>query len=273
MSVFNIFKKAKDIAINVGPVWTTIVYQDKVITNVPSVVAMKGEKAVATGIRALEMEDDTPDGVRVIHPMKDGVINDFNATEQLVKNLLANAFGHCSLFGQRFNMIWVIPPSMTEVERNAIRDIASHLGDRSVRMVLAPLAATIGIGKNVNSPEGRLIIDVGATTTDISIVSLGGLVCCKTILADWQKDNTRCFEKIGDAVNEVLEQTPPELRDDIEGAALIGDGAYLKGLDTYLQQRIGIGFHIAREPELAAVKGAEVALRYEEEGHYYFLIR
>lgn len=273
MSAFNFLKKAKDIAINVGPVWTTIVYQDKVITNVPSVVAIKGEKAVATGIRALEMENCAPEGVRIIHPMKDGVITDFNATEQLVKNLLTNAFGHCGLSGQRFNMIWVIPPGMTEVERCAIRDIASHLGDRSVRMVFAPLAATIGIGKNVNSPEGRLIIDVGATTTDISTVSLGGLVCSKTILADWQKDNTCCFEKIGDAVNEVLEQTPPELRADIEkeGASLIGDGAYLNGLDTYLRQHIGIQFHIAEEPELAAVTGADYALRYKE--HYFFFIR
>lgn len=273
MNAFNLFKKAKDIAINVGPVWTTIVHQGNIVTSVPSVVAMKDGKLLASGIRALEMETDKPNGVRIIHPIKDGVIIDFNAMEMLVGSLLTKSFGRCGHFGQRFNMVWVISTSITDVERCAIRDIASHLGDGSVRMVFAPLAATIGIGKNVNSPEGRMIIDVGASTTDISTVSLGGLVNNTSILTDWKKENTKCFEKIADAVGTILEQTPPELSNDIEkdGAYLIGDGAFLKGLDSYLQHRFGISFHIAKDPELAAVIGADFALQYKE--HYFFFVR
>ncbi len=273
MRIFNLFKTHKNIAIDVGTVWTKVVYRGNVVINAPSVIALKNEEVVAVGIRALEMESNPPLGVKVIHPIKDGVISDYIAIEKLVQNLLTNTFGRCGTFGQKLNMGWVMPTGITEADQCAIRDIASHLGDGAVRMVYTPLAATIGIGKNVNSPEGRMIIDVGPSTTDISTVSLGGLVNNTSILTDWKKENTKCFEKIADAVGTILEQTPPELRNDIEkdGAYLIGDGAFLKGLDSYLQHRFGISFHIAKDPELAAVIGADFALQYKE--HYFFFVR
>lgn len=273
MRIFNPFKPHKNIAIDVGTVWTKVVFRGNIVINAPSVIALKNEEVVAVGIRALEMESNPPLGVKVIHPIKDGVISDYIAIKKLVQNLLTNTFGRCGTFGQKLNMVWVIPTGITEVEQCTIRDIASHLGDGAVRMVYTPLAATIGIGKNVNSPEGRLIIDVGASTTDISIVSLGGLVCSESILTDWKKDNTLCFEKVGVAIKDILEKTPPELRNDIEkeGANLIGDGAFLRGLDTYLNNRFGISFLIAKDPDLVAVKGADIALQYKE--HYYFFVR
>ena len=178
MSLFNLFNKPEDIAIDLGEANTVIVHNGKVIINEPTIVAKRGNKILAAGNKAKQWAESHNDGVQIVFPMSDGVLCDYFATEFLLKDLLTKAFGNCGSWGQKFNMTIVVPPFMTEVELCGIRTIARNVGGREVYMLFSPLANAIGLGIDPLNYDCNLIVDVGYSTTLVSIVAHGGIVNC-----------------------------------------------------------------------------------------------
>lgn len=181
MSMFNFFNKPEDIAIDLGEANTVIVHNGKVIINEPTIVAKRGNKILAAGNKAKQWTESHNEGVQIVYPLSDGVLCDFAATEFLMKELLTKAFGHCGSWGQKFNMTIVVPPFMTEVELCGIRTIARNVGGREVYMLFSPLANAIGLGIDPLSYDCNLIIDIGCSTTLVSIVAHGGIVNCLSL--------------------------------------------------------------------------------------------
>lgn len=254
MSIFNIFKKAKDIAIDLGPERTVVVHNGEVVIDEPTVVAMKGESMIEVGTEAASIEANAPSDIRVVRPLSNGVIYDFNATESLVRGFLEKAFGKCGFWGQKFNMMLVVPTDITQVEICAIKDIAKHCGSRKTYMVFRPLATAVGLDIDVQSPAGKAILDIGASTTDLTTISLGGIVESRTLLIS--TDSNISLKKVGNAIIEMLDQTPEELRHDIveDGIYLIGDEP-LK-IAQCLPENYQVKFNVSKERGPIAAMGA-----------------
>ena len=174
MSFFsNLFR---DIAIDLGTANTLIFIKGKgVVLNEPSIVARERNtgKIVAIGHEALLMHEKTHPGIITIRPLASGVIADYEATEELIKGLINKTKSQFS-FGIR-RMVIGIPSGITEVEKRAVRDSAEHVGAREVYLVTEPMAAAIGIGLDVKEPMGNMIVDIGGGTTEIAVISLGGI--------------------------------------------------------------------------------------------------
>ncbi len=174
MSFFsNLFR---DIAIDLGTANTLIFIRGKgVVLIEPSIVARERNtgKIVAIGHEALLMHEKTHPGIVTIRPLANGVIADYEATEELIKGLINKTKTKFS-FGIR-RMVIGIPSGITEVEKRAVRDSAEHVGAREVYLITEPMAAAIGIGLDVKEPMGNMIVDIGGGTTEIAVISLGGI--------------------------------------------------------------------------------------------------
>ena len=174
MSFFsNLFR---DIAIDLGTANTLIFIRGKgVVLNEPSIVARERNtgKIVAIGHEALLMHEKTHPGIVTIRPLANGVIADYEATEELIKGLINKTKTQFSLGIRR--MVIGIPSGITEVEKRAVRDSAEHVGAKEVYLVTEPMAAAIGIGLDVKEPMGNMIVDIGGGTTEIAVISLGGI--------------------------------------------------------------------------------------------------
>lgn len=166
----------QDVAIDLGTANTLIYIRDKgVVLNEPSIVARERNsgKVVAIGHDALLMHEKTHPGIVTIKPLSNGVIADYEATEELIKGLINKTKSQFSL-GIR-KMVIGIPSGTTEVEKRAVRDSAEHVGAKEVYLVVEPMAAAIGIGIDVKEPMGNMIVDIGGGTTEIAVISLGGI--------------------------------------------------------------------------------------------------
>ena len=174
----------QDIAIDLGTANTLIIHNDKVVVDQPSIVAIdrKSEKVIAVGKRAQQMHGKSHEGIKTIRPLKDGVIADFGASEQMIRELvrtipnLRNKF-----FSPSLRMVICIPSGITQVEERAVKDSAEQIGAKEVYLIHEPMAAAIGIGIDVLEPKGNMIIDIGGGTTEIAVLALGGIVCDKSI--------------------------------------------------------------------------------------------
>jgi rod shape-determining protein MreB and related proteins len=127
------------------------------------------------------MHGKTPDNIKTVRPLRDGVIADFYAAEQMMRGLIKMATSKKRLFSPNLRMVICVPSGSTEVELRAVRDSAEHAGGRDVYMIFEPMAAAIGIGIDVEAPEGNMIVDIGGGTTEIAIISLGGIVANKSL--------------------------------------------------------------------------------------------
>ena len=175
-----------DLAIDLGTANTLIYAPGRgIILNEPTVVAIRhsgSQKIVAAvGLDAKQMLGRTPANISAIRPMKDGVIADFNAAEQMIRGMIKMINPKPRLFSPALKMVVCIPSGSTEVELRAVRDSAEHAGGRDVYMIYEPMAAAIGIGIDVEAPEGNMIVDIGGGTTEIAVISLGGIVSNKSI--------------------------------------------------------------------------------------------
>lgn len=179
----SLFSLTKEVAIDLGTANTIIIHNGKIVVNAPSIVTLdnRTDKLVAVGHKAQQMEGRTPSGMRVVRPLKDGVIADFAAAEQMIRGLLKSAFGSKSFFSPSLRMVVCIPSGSTEVEIRAVRDSSEHAGGRDVYMIYEPMAAALGIGIDVLAPEGNMIVDIGGGTTEIAVISLGGIVSNRSI--------------------------------------------------------------------------------------------
>ena len=175
----------RDIAIDLGTANTLIIHNGKVIINEPSIIAIdkNTNKMLAVGKQAMQMHEKTHDNIKTIRPLKDGVIADFDAAEQMIKGMIKMIDrGRFSFFTPLFDKIVVcIPSGITDVEKRAVRDSAEHTGAKEVYMIHEPIAAAIGIGINIADPVGCMIVDIGGGTTEIAVIALSGIVCDQSI--------------------------------------------------------------------------------------------
>lgn len=179
----NLFSFTQDLAIDLGTANTIIISNGDIVVDEPSVVALDrhSEKMIAVGGPAKRMYEKTNDNIRVIRPLRDGVIADFNACEQMMRGLIKKAHGGKRLFSPSLRMVIGVPSGSTEVELRAVRDSAEHAGGRDIYLLYEPMAAAIGVGIDVNAPEGNMVVDIGGGTTEIAVISLGGIVANNSI--------------------------------------------------------------------------------------------
>jgi len=168
----------KEIAIDLGTANTIIIYNDKVVVDEPSIVAIdrKTEKIIAVGKKALMMHGKTHQDIITIRPLRDGVIANFQAAEFMIREMIKMINPKKSLFPPSLKMVVCIPSGITEVEERAVRDSAEQAGAKEVRLIHEPMAAAIGIGIDVLEPTGNMIVDIGGGTSEIAVIALGGIV-------------------------------------------------------------------------------------------------
>ncbi len=181
MSWFNFF--TQEIAIDLGTANTLIIHNDKVVVDEPSIVAVDRTtgKVIAVGRQAQQMHGKTHENIKTIRPLKDGVIADFKAAEDMIKGMIRMINPGRRLFTPNLRMVICIPSGITEVEKRAVKDSSEHAGAKEVYLIHEPMAAAIGIGIDVEEPMGNMIIDIGGGTSEIAVIALGGIVCDKNI--------------------------------------------------------------------------------------------
>ncbi|MEA3354072.1 MAG: rod shape-determining protein [Campylobacterota bacterium] len=176
---------SSDMAIDLGTANTLVSIKGKgIIINEPSVVAVQHDrygrdKILAVGGEAKQMIGKTPVNIQAVRPMKDGVIADFEMTERMIRYFIEKAHNRKTFVRPR--IIICIPHGITQVERKAVKESALSAGAREVFLVEEPMAAAIGAGIPVSSPDGYVVVDIGGGTTEIGVTSLGGLVLSKSI--------------------------------------------------------------------------------------------
>lgn len=180
MGLFNFL--TQEIAIDLGTANTIIIHNDKVVVDEPSIVAKdrSSNKVIGIGRVAQQMHGKTHENIKTIRPLKDGVIADFHAAEHMIRGMIKMIPGS-KLLTPSFRMVICIPSGITEVEKRAVKDSAEHAHAKEVYMIYEPMAAAIGIGIDVEEPQGNMIIDIGGGTSEIAVIALGGIVCDKSI--------------------------------------------------------------------------------------------
>jgi len=152
-----------------------------VVLNEPSVVAINREtnEILAVGEEARLMLGRTPSNIVAVRPLRDGVISDYDITERMLKYFIRKACGSGRLFKPQIMVC--VPSGVTEVERRAVVDAATQAGGKSVYLMEEPVAAAIGAGLDIAKPDGCMVIDIGGGTTDIAVISLGGIVASASV--------------------------------------------------------------------------------------------
>ncbi|MDA1018950.1 MAG: rod shape-determining protein [Bacteroidetes bacterium] len=174
----------ESIAIDLGTANTLIIHNDKVVVDSPSIVAIdkRTDKIIAVGHEANLMQGKTHENIKTVRPLKDGVIADFNASEQMISLLIKSIPAlNKRFFTPSLKMVICIPSGITEVEMRAVRESAERVNGREVYLIHEPMAAAIGIGVDIMQPKGNMIVDIGGGTTEIAVIALAGIVCDKSI--------------------------------------------------------------------------------------------
>jgi rod shape-determining protein MreB len=173
---------SNDLAIDLGTANTLVYVRGRgIICSEPSVVVVRrdNKKPIAVGLEAKEMVGKTPANIVTIRPMKDGVIADFDATEEMLKYFITKVHNRKSFISPR--VIIGVPSGITQVEQRAVKDAAHASGAREVYLIEEPMAAALGVGLPVGEPSGNMIVDIGGGTTDVAVISLDGIVFSKAV--------------------------------------------------------------------------------------------
>lgn len=180
MKLFSLFKQ--ELAIDLGTANTLIIQDGEVVVDEPSIVAInrKTGETIAVGSKAMQMHEKTHEDIKTIRPLRDGVIADFQAAENMIKGLI-NMIGRRKRFFSHLKMVICIPSGITEVEKRAVFDSADHVDSKETYLIHEPMAAALGIGLEVEEPVGNMIIDIGGGTTEIAVIALSGIVCDQSI--------------------------------------------------------------------------------------------
>ena len=182
MNFLNFSLKSKDIGIDLGTANTLVTLKGKgVVLKEPSVVAIdkRSGKILATGFEAKEMIGRTPESIKAVRPLKDGVIADFTATQLMLKNIVAKVCQRYNAWKPR--VVVGVPSGITEVEERAVEEAVLRAGAREVYLIEEPMAAAIGANLDVAEPTGNIIVDIGGGTTEVAVVSLGGVVVSNSL--------------------------------------------------------------------------------------------
>ena len=173
---------SNDIGVDLGTANTLIYVKDKgVVLREPSVVAMHAgtHEVLAVGDEAKRMLGRTPGSIVAIRPLKDGVIADFEVTEAMLRHFIQKVHNRRSMVSPR--VVVAVPSGITEVEKRAVKDSATRAGAREVYLIEEPMASAIGVGLPVQEPAGNMIVDMGGGTTEVAIISLAGIVFCRSV--------------------------------------------------------------------------------------------
>ncbi|MGE4282700.1 MAG: rod shape-determining protein [Clostridia bacterium] len=173
---------SRDIGIDLGTANTLVHVKNKgILVREPSVVAMNKNtgEVLAVGDEAKNMIGRTPGNIMAIRPMKDGVIADFDITQSMLKYFIRKAFSTHSLFKPR--VVICVPSGVTEVEKRAVEEAALQAGAREVYLIEEPMAASIGANLPVDEPTGSMVVDIGGGTSEVAVISLGGIVTSKSL--------------------------------------------------------------------------------------------
>ncbi|SMC09221.1 rod shape-determining protein [Nitratiruptor tergarcus] len=199
---------SNDMGIDLGTANTLVLSRGEgIIINEPSVVAIKKDKfgrqrILAVGHEAKEMVGKTPGDITAIRPMKDGVIADFDITEKMIRYFIEKAHKRKAFIRPR--IIICVPYGLTQVERKAVKESALSAGAREVYLIEEPMAAAIGAGLPVKEPQGSLVVDIGGGTTEIGVISLGGLVVSKSIRVAGDKIDNAIIDYIKKKYNLII---------------------------------------------------------------------
>lgn len=180
MGIFGLF--SKDMGIDLGTANTLVYVKGKgIIVREPSVVAIqtKTNEVMAVGAEAKRMIGRTPGNIVAIRPMKDGVIADFDVTQNMIKYFIRKAYQRKNFVQPR--VVICVPSGVTEVEKRAVEEAAQQAGAREAYLIEEPMAASIGANLPVQEPTGSMVVDIGGGTTEVAIISLGGIVTSKSI--------------------------------------------------------------------------------------------
>ena len=169
----------QELAMDLGTANTVIFQNDQIVLDEPSIVAIDNDtgKCRALGQKAKLMHERVNPGIKTIRPLKDGVIADFEAAEMMIRGFIKQVNNKSrSLFAPNIRIVIGIPSGSTEVEIRAVRDSSEHAGGKDVYLIYEPMAAALGIGLDVEAPKGNMVVDIGGGTTEIAVISLGGIV-------------------------------------------------------------------------------------------------
>jgi len=212
----------REIAIDLGTANTVIIYNDKVVVDEPSIVAIERStnKIIAVGKKAQMMHGKTHDNIKTIRPLKDGVIADFQSAEHMLREMIKMINHKKTLFPPALKMVICIPSGITEVEERAVKDSAEQAGAKEVKLIHEPMAAAIGIGIDVMEPNGNMVIDIGGGTSEIAVIALGGIVNNKSIRIAGDEFNADIEEYMRKQHNIVIGERTSELIKIEVGAAM-----------------------------------------------------
>lgn len=169
----------QELAIDLGTANTVIFQNDQIVLDEPSIVALDNNtgKPIALGHQAKLIQDRENPGIKTVRPLRDGVIADFNAAEMMIRGFIKQVNSkRRSIFTPNLKIVVGIPSGSTDVEIRAVRDSAEHAGGRDIYLIFEPMAAALGIGLDVEAPKGSMVVDIGGGTTEIAVISLGGIV-------------------------------------------------------------------------------------------------
>ena len=246
----------QEIAIDLGTANTIIIHNDKVVVDEPSIVAIDQAtgKLIAIGERARQMHGKTHENIKTIRPLRDGVIADFHAAELMIRGMIKMINSKNNWITPSLRMVVCIPSGSTEVEVRAVRDSSEHAGGRDVYMIYEPMAAAIGIGLDVEAPEGSMVVDIGGGTSEIAVIALGGIVCNKSIriAGDGFTGDIQAYMRHQHNIK-VGERTAEEIK--------IQVGSALPDLDSPPED------YIVRGPNLMTALPIEVPVSYQEIAH------
>lgn len=208
---------SQDIAIDLGTANTVVLVKGQgIVINEPSIVAVQStkygrSKVLAVGKEAKEMMGKTPDGIEAIRPMRNGVIADFDMTEKMIRYFIEKTHNRKKLIRPR--IVVCVPYGLTGVERKAVKESATSAGAREVYLIEEPMAAAIGAGLPIKDPQGSLVVDIGGGTTEIGVVSLGGLVISKSIRVAGDKMDESIVDYVRKKYNLLIgERTGEEIK-------------------------------------------------------------
>lgn len=248
----------QELAIDLGTANTVIYQNDRIVLDEPSIVALDNNtnKCIAIGQKAKLMHDRTNPGIRTIRPLRDGVIADFNAAEMMIRGFIKQVGSkHRSLFTPNLKVVVGIPSGSTEVEIRAVRDSTEHAGGRDVFLIFEPMAAALGIGLDVEAPQGNMVVDIGGGTTEIAVISLGGLV---------QQDSIRTAGDVFTAdIQYYLRQQHNIKVGEITAEKIkIAVGAVIPDLDDEVPEPF-----VVRGPNLMTAHPVEATITHDEIAH------
>jgi rod shape-determining protein MreB len=254
---------SNDLAIDLGTA-NTLVYVrgNGIVLDEPSVVAVRrngrgGNKVLAVGQEAKMMLGRTPGHIEAIRPMKDGVIADFEVAEAMLRYFIKKANNRRTLIRPR--VIVCVPSGITQVEKRAVRESAESAGAREVFLIEEPMAAAIGAGLPITEPTSNMVVDIGGGTTEVAVISLAGIVYCKSVRVGGDKMDEAILQYIKSKYNLLIGERSAELIKTTVGNAHRDEKAehmQIKGRDlaTGIPKIIGIDSDEVRQAIIEQIK-------------------